>query len=208
MNQQLDMAGHSESVFASRTLEEIHDEIRQVYRKNKSPWVIGYSGGKDSTAVLQLVWCALAELPSEERTNAVYVLSSDTLVETPVIVDYIDRTLSQINEVASVQNLPFEAHKVKPKLEDTFWVNMIGKGYPAPYTRFRWCTDRLKIKPANTFILDCVAKYGEAIVVLGVRTTESTTRAQAMSLRKINGSVLRRHSTLPNAFVYAPIEGL
>ena len=206
MNQQIEMAGMSESVFATQTLDEIYESIRQVYRQNRSPWVIGYSGGKDSTAVLQLVWCALAALKPEERTNEVYVLSSDTLVETPVIVGYIDRTLAQVNESASAQGLPFEAYKVKPRLEDTFWVNMIGKGYPAPYTRFRWCTDRLKIKPANTFILDCVAKYGEAIVVLGVRKSESTTRAQAMSLRKINGTVLRRHSTLPNAFVYAPIE--
>ena len=206
MNQQFEMAGLSESVFTSQTLDDIYEGIRQVYRQNKSPWVIGYSGGKDSTAVLQLVWYALAGLEPEERSNAVYVLSSDTLVETPVIVGYIDQTLAQINEAASLQGLPFEAHKVKPRLEDTFWVNMIGKGYPAPYTRFRWCTDRLKIKPANTFILDCVAKYGEAIVVLGVRKSESATRGQAMSLRKIEGTVLRRHSTLPNAFVYAPIE--
>ena len=206
MNQKIEMAGMSESVFATQTLDEIYENIRQVYRQNKSPWVIGYSGGKDSTAVLQLVWYAIAGLQPEERTKAVYVLSSDTLVETPVIVGFIDRTLAQVNEAASAQGLPFESHKVKPRLEDTFWVNMIGKGYPAPYTRFRWCTDRLKIKPANTFILDCVANYGEAIVVLGVRKDESATRAQAMSLRKINGTVLRRHSTLPNAFVYAPIE--
>ncbi len=206
MKQQIEMAGLSESIFASQTLEDIYDGIRQVYQQNKSPWVIGYSGGKDSTAVLQLVWYALAELQPEERTNPVYVLSSDTLVETPVIVDYIDRTLALVNEAAAAQGLPFQAHKVRPRLEDTFWVNMIGKGYPAPYTRFRWCTDRLKIWPANTFILDCVAKYGEAIVVLGVRKNESATRAQAMSLRKIVGTVLRRHSTLPNAFVYAPIE--
>ncbi len=189
------------SVFTTRSLTELYSQIRAVYQQNASPWVIGYSGGKDSTAVLQLVWYALADLPIEERTKPVYVLTSDTLVETPVIVDYINQTLSRINEAADEQRLPFRAHKVKPKLEDTFWVNMIGKGYPAPYTRFRWCTDRLKINPANTFILNTVTKYGEAIVVLGVRKAESSTRAQAMSLRKIQGSILRRHSTLPNAFV-------
>ncbi len=206
MNHQMQMAGMTESIFATCTLEDIYEDIQEIYKQNKSPWVIGYSGGKDSTAVLQLIWHALARLKPEQLIKPVYVLSSDTLVETPVIVDYIDRTLTQINEAAAEQNLPFEAHKVKPRLEDTFWVNMIGKGYPAPYTRFRWCTDRLKIKPANAFILDCVAKYGEVIVVLGVRKNESATRAQAMSLRQIRGSVLRRHSTLPNAFVYAPIE--
>lgn len=206
MSQSIEFAGLSPSVFASRHVEEMYEDIRQVYRRTASPWVIGYSGGKDSTAVLQLVWYALAGLPKEERTNRVFVLSSDTLVETPVIVDHIDQTLAQINSSAASQDLPIEAHKVKPQLEDTFWVNLIGKGYPAPYTRFRWCTDRLKIKPANTFILNCVAKYGEAIVVLGVRRDESATRAQSMSLKRIEGSELRRHTTLPNAFVYAPVE--
>lgn len=187
-------------------LNELYERVQQVYLQNKSPWVIGYSGGKDSTAVLQLVWYALSQLPPEERTKPVYVLTSDTLVETPVIVNYIDETLSRIDAAASIANMPFQAHKVTPRLQDTFWVNLIGKGYPAPSSTFRWCTDRLKIQPANTFILDCVAKYGEVVVVLGIRTAESATRAQAMSLRKIKGSVLRRHSTLPNAFVYAPIE--
>ena len=206
MNQNTDIIKLSDSIFVHHPLEEIYDGIRKIYRQNTCPWVIGYSGGKDSTAVLQLVWYALADLPQEERSKPVYVLSSDTLVETPVMVDYIDQTLEQINNTAALQDLPFEAHKVTPQMEDTFWINMIGKGYPAPSSRFRWCTDRLKIKPANAFILECVAKYGEAIVVLGVRKNESATRAQAMSLSKINGTVLRRHSTLPSAFVYAPIE--
>ena len=187
-------------------LDELYQQVQQVYLQNKSPWVIGYSGGKDSTAVLQLVWYALRGLPPEQRTKPVYVLTSDTLVETPVIVNYIDETLGRIDEAASAANMPFQAHKVRPRLQDTFWVNLIGKGYPAPYSKFRWCTDRLKIQPANTFILDCVAKYGEVVVILGIRTAESATRAQSMSLRKIKDSVLRRHSTLPNAFVYAPIE--
>ncbi|MCL0102030.1 DNA phosphorothioation system sulfurtransferase DndC [Dehalococcoidia bacterium] len=189
-------------------LEEIYERTRRIYRSNRFPWVVGFSGGKDSTATLQVVWQALAGLPPDERTKPVYVLSSDTLVETPVIVDLIDRTLEQINRTAANEQMPFEAHKVIPQIEDTFWVNLIGKGYPAPYRRFRWCTDRLKIKPANRFILKTAAKFGEVVVVLGVRKAESMTRAQAMSLTKIAGSDLRRHSTLPNAHVYAPIEDL
>ena len=194
------------SLLGGRELAELYEEVRELYLRNKSPWVIGFSGGKDSTATLQVIWNALSGLPADKRSKPVYVLSSDTLVETPVMVDQIDRTLALIDEAATLQNMPIETQKVKPKLQDTFWVNLIGKGYPAPYNRFRWCTDRLKIKPANTFILNCVAKYGDVIVVLGVRKSESATRAQSMSLRQINGSILRRHSTLPNAFVYAPIE--
>jgi DNA sulfur modification protein DndC len=191
----------------SRTfLENLADEIREVYCGDDRPWVIGYSGGKDSTTALQLVWNALKALPQEARKKAVYVISSDTLVETPMIVDYVDRTLDQINASAKAAGLPISSHKVVPETNDTFWVNLIGRGYPVPSTQFRWCTERLKISPANAFILDRVAEFGEVVMVLGVRSAESNTRAQVMSLHKISGSYLSRHSTLPKAFVYTPIE--
>ena len=187
-------------------LDDLHLQIQRIYQQNDMPWIVGFSGGKDSTATLQLVWNAISKLPESERIKKVYVLSSDTLVETPVIVDYIDSTLEKINTASIDQSMPVEAHKVSPILEETFWVKLIGMGYPAPSTTFRWCTDRLKIQPANKFILDKVSEFGEAIVVLCVRKDESVTRAQSMSLQEIKNSVLRRHTTLPNAFVYAPIE--
>jgi len=187
-------------------LERRYAEIRQVYLSDDRPWVIGYSGGKDSTTALQLIWYALAALPSERLSKPIYVISSDTLVETPKIVDYVDESLKRINDSANRLGLPFEAHKVSPNIKDSFWVNLIGRGYPAPSNKFRWCTERLKIDPANKFILDQVAKHGEVVVVLGVRTSESATRAQVMSLHKIANSTLSRHTTLPNAYVYTPIE--
>lgn len=187
-------------------LENLENEIREVYTSDRRPWVIGYSGGKDSTTTLQLVWNALAALPIESRNKPVYVISSDTLVETPKIVDYVNGTLDKINKRAQQIGLPITAHKVSPATNDTFWVNLIGRGYPVPSNQFRWCTERLKIDPANGFILERVAEFGEVVVVLGVRSSESSTRAQVMSLHKINGSHLSRHSTLPKAFVYTPIE--
>jgi DNA sulfur modification protein DndC len=187
-------------------LVELENEIREVYCGDDRPWVIGYSGGKDSTTALQLVWSALKGLPSEKLSKPVYVISSDTLVETPMIVDFVDRTLDQINTAAKLAGLPITSHKVMPQTDDSFWVNVIGRGYPVPSNQFRWCTERLKISPANAFILDRVAEFGEVVVVLGVRTSESSTRAQVMSLHKISGSHLSRHSTLPKAFVYTPIE--
>ena len=193
------------SIFNTRTLDQIHREIQDVYLENARPWVIGYSGGKDSTTALQLVWYALAELPSEERKYPVYVISSDTLVETPVIVSYITGTLARIETHASEQRMPFHTELVRPKTEDTFWVNLIGKGYPAPYSRFRWCTDRLKIQPANRFILDKASEHGEVILVLGSRKGESATRDQVLSLHRLKNSLLSRHTTLPNAYVYTPI---
>lgn len=194
------------SVFDTKTLADILEDVRAIYRADARPWVLGFSGGKDSTASLQLVWYALAGLTESERTKPVYVIASDTLVETPVIVDRIDGALDAIAQRAAEAQLPISANKVRPTVEDSFWVSLIGKGYPAPSRRFRWCTDRLKIKPANAFILNKVAEFGEVVMVLGVRSAESATRAQVMSFHRKEGSRLARHSELPNAYVFAPIE--
>lgn len=193
---------------AIATINEIEAQAKRLYCSDERPWVIGYSGGKDSTCALQIVWRAIASLPKSKRKKPIYILSSDTLVETPVIVNYIDETLSKMNEAAEDQNLPFKAQKVVPDVKDSFWVNMIGRGYPAPSRRFRWCTERLKIDPANAFIKKRVAEFGEVVMVLGVRKAESATRAQVMDLHKIKGTELSRHSSLVGAFVYTPIEAL
>jgi len=96
--------------------------------------------------------------------------------------------------------------KVTPKLEDTFWVNLIGKGYPSPNRWFRWCTERLKINPTSNYILKTVNRSGQAIIVLGTRKAESANRAASMNSYD-SGHRLRKH-TLLNAFVYAPIADL
>ncbi|WP_445665119.1 DNA phosphorothioation system sulfurtransferase DndC [Fodinibius sp. AD559] len=195
-----------ESIFDEYTLEDIHSEIQDVYKNYSYPWVIGYSGGKDSTATLQLIWYAISELPEEERDKPIYVISTDTLVETPVIVDHVNTNLRLINQEAQKQNLPFEAHKLEPNLEDSFWVNLIGRGYPAPNNMFRWCTDRLKIKPSNQFILDKADEHGEVILALGTRRGESATRDQIMNKYINRGHKLSSHGQLPGAWVYPPIE--
>lgn len=195
-----------ETGLVRREIKDIYKEIQEVYLRYPQPWVIGYSGGKDSTCVLQLVWKAIELLPTDQRQKPVFVIASDTLVETPIIVNYINTTLRRVNEVASTTGMPFQAEKVLPKLNESFWVNLIGRGYPAPTTRFRWCTERLKINPANRFIQDKVAQFGEVIMVLGVRESESTTRQQLMNAYKVKGHFLRRHNSLPGAYIYAPIS--
>src|SRR5262245_42648101 len=99
------------------TLNALLEQIREVYTADNRPWVIGYSGGKDSTTALQLIWHALAKLPKEQRQKPVHVISSDTLVETPVIVGYIDKTLAMINEAAVRSGMPFKAEKVRPRVK-------------------------------------------------------------------------------------------
>lgn len=189
-----------------RRLDDIYKDIRETYRKYDYPWVIGYSGGKDSTATLQLCWYALQGLPAEERTKPIYVISTDTQVETPIIVDRINESIQLMNQAARRDHLNLTAHKLSPILDDTFWVNLLGRGYPAPNSAFRWCTERLKINPSNRFILNKVAQHGEVILVLGSRRGESATRDQVLDMHRMTGMKLARHGQLPGAWVYMPIE--
>lgn len=191
--------------------EEIELAIKQQYLDDETPWILCFSGGKDSTALLQLVFYSLASLPREKLTKEVHVLCNDTLVENPSIVKRIDEQLATIEawgKWSLYKHNPdlFHVIKVEPIIEDRFWVNLIGKGYPSPNRWFRWCTKRLKINPTSRYISDAVNTYGQAIIVLGTRKSESSNRASSMKNYN-NGSRLRPY-VLPNSLVFAPIEDL
>jgi DNA sulfur modification protein DndC len=189
-------------------VQEISADLRQAYLGDKRPWIIGFSGGKDSTMVTQLVYYMLANMDVNERCKHVYVLASDTRVETPAIAIRVRKELDLLAAAAERDRLPLTTYLVYPKLNDTFWVNLIGRGYPSPTALFRWCTDRLKIRPVSNFIRKTVERSGSVVVVLGARKEESGTRAQAMRAREIENQQFHPHSDLPNAWVYTPIENL
>ncbi len=178
-----------------------------LYDDNPRPWIIGFSGGKDSTMLLQVVWNALKKIPSETRNRPIYVVCNDTLVENPKVVSFINRTLERVQKAAAEQSMPITVHRTTPRLEDTFWVNLLGRGYPSPNNTFRWCTERLKINPTTRFIQEKISEKGEAIILLGTRSEESQSRARSMKRHELKGQRLRKH-LLPNAFVYAPLHDI
>lgn len=195
------------------TVAAIISHIKELYLSDQIPWVVGYSGGKDSTAVLQLVWTALQELKQEGKCHKdVHVISTDTLVENPIVAMWVEKSLERMLEAKIQQGIPIQPHRLTPDVKDRFWVNLIGKGYPAPRYKFRWCTDRLKISPSNTFINNLVDKRGEAILVLGTRKAESATRAATMEHYETTGTNTRRadgltaNGTLDRVWVYPPIS--
>jgi DNA sulfur modification protein DndC len=113
-----------------------------------------------------------------------------------------------MREAAAEQQMPIVPHKLMPEAKTSFWVNLIGRGYPAPRKLFRWCTERLKIDPSNRFIRDVVRENGEAILVLGTRKAESQRRARTMAKhdkRRVRER-LTPNANLPNSLVYTPIE--
>ena len=200
----------------NKRIEYIIDEIKDQYMyadDTYRPWIIGFSGGKDSTVLLTLVWLALKKIKEDvlapfQLRRPVYVVCNDTLVENPIISSYVDDVLGQIERQAREEDLPIFVKKTIPKLEDSFWVNVIGKGYPVPNTAFRWCTDKMKIKPTARFITEQVDECGEAIVLIGTRKAESATRARSIKKHEVHGQRLTHHTLLHNTYVYAHIKEL
>lgn len=186
----------------------LRQEIRDLYMADATPWIIGYSGGKDSTAVVQLVWQAIEELAVEMRTKPIHVISTDTLVENPVVAQWVGMSLTQMERAAAEKGMPFRPKRLTPTVENTYWVNLIGKGYPAPRHKFRWCTERMKISPSNAFINSIVRGNGEAILLLGTRKKESQRRQRSMSEHEKYRvrDRLSPNSTLPGTLVYSVIE--
>lgn len=190
-------------------VEELADQYLEADRVNR-PWIIGYSGGKDSTVLLMLTWYALLQLREQgkELNRQVYVVNNDTLVENPIIEEYVVGVLEMIKEAAKKQDLPIQVKITTPALEDTFWSCVIGKGYPVPNNSFRFCTEKMKIKPTSTFITSQVAADGEAIVLVGTRYDESQHRSLSIKRHEIIGHRLSKHPLNANTYTYAPIKSL
>ena len=185
--------------------ETIRAELAAEYAEpHNKPWILGFSGGKDSTVVAHLVIEHLLSLPRSQRIRDVHIIANDTLVESPLVNSHICKVQDEIREAVDAFQLPVVVATTSPDPEHTFWVNLIGRGYPSPNRSFRWCTDRMKIQPTSAYIKSRAHEAGEVILLLGVRRDESATRAGSVA-RYDNGERLNRHNDLLNCWVFRPI---
>jgi DNA sulfur modification protein DndC len=189
-------------------INAVRAELRAEYLQDHDhPWIIGYSGGKDSTLVVHLVFEMLLALPSSRRARAIHIVANDTLVESPLVVQHIVESIAEIDGAAGAFGLPVTTRITRPAPDQSFWVNLIGRGYPSPNRSFRWCTDRMKIQPTSRYIKEQVHQAGQVILLLGVRRSESATRSGSVA-RYDNGERLNRHNDLQGCMVFRPIVEL
>lgn len=186
--------------------EDIIKEMTYVYKHDNRPWLIGYSGGKDSSLLVTLVVETVSRLAEYERTKKIFIVTSDTGVENPIVKQYMHTSSAKINEFSRNNNANIKADIIYPDISQSFWSLVIGLGYPTPEPPgFRWCTERLKILPMNRYTNNVIENYGEVVLLLGVRKAESMTRRRSISSREIEGKLLIPHSDIAKAYVYNPL---
>ena len=189
-----------------KVFEDIIEEMTYVYKHDNRPWLIGYSGGKDSSLLVSLVIEVVMRLPEYERNKKIFIVTSDTGVENPIVKNYMHTSSEKINEFSRRINANIQADIIYPDVSQSYWNLVIGLGYPTPEPPgFRWCTERLKIIPMNKYTNDIIEKYGQIVLLLGVRKAESLARMRSISSREIEGKILTPHSDINGAYVYNPL---
>jgi len=139
-------------------------------------WVLGFSGGKDSTALLKIFCAAISharKLP--EKINVIYC---DTGVENPLLDKYVKALFDRLGQEAVANELPLRLHVLTAPVSQRFFVKIVGRGYPPPTNSFRWCTKSLRIQPVARFIAEAAKR--NAIVSLGLRQSESAQRDRSL----------------------------
>ena len=154
-----------------KTLDEaIEETINGFYKIDAwqyDVWEIGYSGGKDSTALVTLIAHLIAsgQIPRPKRLVIQY---ADTGMELPPLRRSALQVLHQLEEYG------FETEVVRPDLDERFFVYMFGRGVPPPNNgRMRYCTRILKAKPM-TIAMQRVT--GKKLLITGIREGESASR--------------------------------
>ena len=119
----------AETSFLSATdkWHEIVNSVRDEYLSTTQnyPWIIGFSGGKDSTLVTHAVFEALMTMAPSQRTRPVHLVSNDTLVESPLVMAHLDEVTYLIDEAGRGLGLPITVARTKPDPDKTFWVLLI-----------------------------------------------------------------------------------
>lgn len=191
----------------------LKDHIREQYLQDEKDWLIGFSGGKDSSLLLRLVWEVLIDLKPHQHNKTIHVISSDTKVESHKMTSYLKRSLNAIAKNGSP--LGIKAHLVQPTYKQSFFWNVIGRGVIAPYGGypFQWCTKKMKIDPMNEKIHEIISAQPftfnntqhQATLLLGVREGESIKRAKSIKKFQTEGK-FAQHSDFKELRVYHPIK--
>lgn len=139
-------------------------------------WIIAYSGGKDSSAVVTVI-VTLIQLGAIPAPKTLTVMYADTRMELPPLQAAARVMMDRLRAMG------ITVMEVVAPMDDRFYVYMLGRGVPPPSNTFRWCTPQIKVEPMTAAIVETVGKLdGECLTLTGVRRGESDKRDARISL--------------------------
>ncbi|OMF17208.1 hypothetical protein BK131_04385 [Paenibacillus amylolyticus] len=159
------------------TLKAYTDETKP------GPWNVTWSGGKDSTVTLDVVFQGVLLLKKnnpEALIREIFITTANTGLD--FVTDPLKQSeMKKIEELIKREGLPMKIVEVQAPLEKSFMYLTVGKGYPLPKNRMnRWCTERLKIEPSQKRLKE----ISPVLTIMGVRLSESAARRESIESRR------------------------
>lgn len=158
-------------------IDAAREQIRELYRRDDDrAFYVSFSGGKDSSLLLQLVYEVAR---AEYNGRKIFVTYNDTGVEERAAVEQLKNDAELIAATGKEINLSFQRCLPVPKYR--FFATLIGCGYPTPSFSLRWCTKSLKVYPYSRFISATCKDFGGGYILDGRRKAESNNRKRVLA---------------------------
>ncbi len=164
----------------------VHDKVKNAWciindaMDQGQPLSIAYSGGKDSSVVMSLIFEVAAHRGQQnpaKNVPQIFVTHADTLIENPEIAHYVRSEIKKIENWAAKLKLPVSVKIAYPNLGSQFAVKVIGgRALPSFPNSNRDCTVDLKIRPQMRLHRKLEKEVGDFLTVTGTRFQESTSR--------------------------------
>ena len=153
------------------------------------PAIVLFSGGKDSSVLLNLALTAASEQAKQGRKALVVIAHSDVGVENPEIQRLVSGEIAKAARFAGEHGVTAVVRVATPAFWDTFPVRVIGgRALPTFPDSRRDCQTDLKRLPNERELAlierDLVAKgWPQPVLMTGVRRDESAVRAASVKGR-------------------------
>lgn len=184
----------------SWNINKARDIIERNYLEDDRPWLIGYSGGKDSSLLLQLVCEVFLKHKKNKRITVSFL---DTRLEKDSKLATIKESFTKFEQIGLITSIT----RCSP--DHSFWSTVCGRGYPMPSMRLRYCTKDLKQVPGDKELKQIAVKFGggRALKIIGMRKQEGSLRKKRLEERGApeNKTVLAKRLTLEALYPIANV---